>query len=64
MTLERAEGDGGGVGDGYVKVFLKVDRPLPGLAEQVREISQTPSTSSSQRSDAAEARSGRPRWTG
>ena len=22
----------------YVKVFVKVDRPLPGLAEQVREI--------------------------
>ncbi len=25
-------------GDGYAKVFLKVDRPLPGLAEQVRAI--------------------------
>ncbi len=26
------------VTEDYVKVFLKVDRPLPGLAEQVREI--------------------------
>jgi hypothetical protein len=25
-------------GDGYAKVWVKVDRPFPGLAEQVREI--------------------------
>jgi exonuclease SbcD len=38
LTLEQLEAEAGGVGDAYLKVFLKADRPVPGLALQVREI--------------------------
>jgi len=38
VTLDELKEMGQPAADGYLKVFLKVDRPLPGLAEQVREI--------------------------
>jgi exonuclease SbcD len=38
LTLDEIRALAGGVGDAYLKVFVKVDRPLPGLAEQVREL--------------------------
>jgi hypothetical protein len=38
LTLEEIKALADGVGDAYLKVFVKVDRPLPGLAEQVREL--------------------------
>jgi exonuclease SbcD len=39
ITLDQLKAEAATVGaTDYVKVFLKVDRPLPGLAEQVREI--------------------------
>jgi exonuclease SbcD len=37
-TLDEIKALAGDVGDAYLKVFVKVDRPLPGLAEQVREL--------------------------
>ncbi len=38
VTLDEIAVLAGEVGDAYLKVFVKVDRPLPGLAEQVREL--------------------------
>ncbi len=38
LTLDEIAALAGDVGDAYLKVFVKVDRPLPGLAEQVREM--------------------------
>jgi len=38
LSLEELKALAPDAGDDYVKVFVKVDRPLPGLAEQVREI--------------------------
>ena len=38
VTLDELKTLAGEVTEDYVKVFVKVDRPLPGLAEQVREI--------------------------
>jgi exonuclease SbcD len=38
LTLDEIASLAGDVGDAYLKVFVKVDRPLPGLAEQVREL--------------------------
>lgn len=38
VTLDELREMAPPVADGYAKVFVKVDRPLPGLAEQVREI--------------------------
>ena len=38
VTLEKLKSMDLPAQDTYVKVFVKVDRPLPGLAEQVREI--------------------------
>jgi exonuclease SbcD len=38
LTLEHLKGLADEVGDDYLKVWLKVDRPLPGLAAQVRDI--------------------------
>jgi exonuclease SbcD len=38
VTLDEIAALVGDVGDAYLKVFVKVDRPLPGLAEQVREL--------------------------
>ena len=38
LTLDDLKTLADGVGDAYLKVFLKADRPVPGLAEQVREI--------------------------
>ncbi|TMB97580.1 MAG: exonuclease SbcCD subunit D [Chloroflexi bacterium] len=38
VTLEAVEALAAEVGDAYLKVFLKADRPAPGLAQQVREI--------------------------
>ncbi len=38
LTLEQLKGLADEVGDDYLKVWLKVDRPLPGLAAQVRDI--------------------------
>jgi exonuclease SbcD len=37
-TLEELKEVADDVGDAYLKVYVKVDRPLPGLAEQVREL--------------------------
>jgi exonuclease SbcD len=37
-TLDEIRALAGDVGDAYLKVFVKVDQPLPGLAEQVREL--------------------------
>ncbi|HUF54400.1 MAG TPA: exonuclease SbcCD subunit D [Dehalococcoidia bacterium] len=37
-TLDELKTIAGGISEDYVKVFIKVDRPLPGLAEEVREI--------------------------
>jgi exonuclease SbcD len=38
LTLEELKGIESPPPESYVKVFVKVDRPLPGLAEQVREL--------------------------
>ena len=38
LTLDEIRALADGVGDAYLKVFVKVDRPFPGLAEQVREL--------------------------
>lgn len=38
VTLDEIAALAVEVGDAYLKVFVKVDRPLPGLAEQVREL--------------------------
>ena len=38
LTLEEIRAQADGAGDEYLKVFVKVDRPLPGLAEQIREL--------------------------
>jgi exonuclease SbcD len=38
LTLGEIGGLAEGVGDAYLKVFVKVDRPFPRLAEQVREL--------------------------
>lgn len=38
VTLEEIKALADGVGDAYLKVFVKVDQPLPGLAAQVREL--------------------------
>ncbi len=38
VTLDEIRAVAGEVGDAYLKVFVKVDRPLPGLAEEVREL--------------------------
>jgi exonuclease SbcD len=38
LTLEQLKAEADTVGDAYLKVFLKADRPVPGLAQQVREI--------------------------
>jgi exonuclease SbcD len=38
VTLDEIRALADGVGDAYLKVFVKVDRPFPGLAEQVREL--------------------------
>jgi exonuclease SbcD len=38
LTLDELKAEADGVGDAYLKVFLKADRPVPGLAQQVREI--------------------------
>lgn len=37
-TLDQIREAAPDVGDAYLKVFLKVDAPVPGLADQVREI--------------------------
>jgi exonuclease SbcD len=37
-TLDEIATLAGDVGDAYLKVFVKVDQPLPGLAERVREL--------------------------
>jgi len=38
VTLEEVEALAAEAGDAYLKVFLKADRPVPGLAQRVREI--------------------------
>jgi exonuclease SbcD len=38
VALEEVERLAAEAGDAYLKVFLKADRPAPGLAQQVREI--------------------------
>jgi exonuclease SbcD len=38
LTLDQIRALAADVGDAYLKVFVKVDRPLPGLAEEVREL--------------------------
>jgi exonuclease SbcD len=38
FTLDQLRAQADGVGDAYLKIFLKADRPVPGLARQVREI--------------------------
>jgi exonuclease SbcD len=38
VALEEVAALAKEAGDAYLKVFLKADRPLPGLAQQVREI--------------------------
>lgn len=38
VTLEEIKALADGVGDAFLKVWVKVDRPFPGLAEQVREL--------------------------
>jgi exonuclease SbcD len=38
VTLDELKALAPQIDEDYVKVFVKVDRPLPGLAEQVREI--------------------------
>lgn len=38
VTLDQIRTLTGDVGDAYLKVFVKVDRPVSGLAEQVREL--------------------------
>ncbi len=38
VTLDEIAALAGEVDDAYLKVFVKIDRPLPGLAEQVREL--------------------------
>ena len=38
VTLDEIRAVAGDVGDAYLKVFVKVDRPLPGLAEEVRNL--------------------------
>ena len=38
VTLDEVRALTDEVGDAYLKVFVKVDRPLPGLAEEVREL--------------------------
>ncbi len=38
VTLDELKALAADVTEDYVKVFVRVDRPLPGLAEQVREI--------------------------
>jgi exonuclease SbcD len=38
LTLDQLQAEGEGDGNAYLKVFLKADRPVPGLAQQVREI--------------------------
>jgi exonuclease SbcD len=37
-TLDEIKAVVDDAGDAYLKVFVKVDRPLPGLAEQIREL--------------------------
>jgi exonuclease SbcD len=38
LTLDAIAAQADSVGDAYCKVFVKADRPVPGLAEQVREL--------------------------
>lgn len=38
VTLNEIRAVAGDVGDAYLKVFVKVDRPLPDLAAEVREL--------------------------
>ncbi len=38
LTLEEVKSQADSVGDAYLKVFLKADRPVPGLAQQVRDL--------------------------
>src|SRR5207247_332868 len=38
VRLDEIEALAAAAGDAYLKVFLKADRPVPGLAQQVREI--------------------------
>lgn len=38
VTLDEVRAMAGEMGDAYLKVWVKVDRPFPGLAEQVREL--------------------------
>lgn len=38
LTLDQVKAQADGVGDAYLKVFLKADAPVPGLAERVREL--------------------------
>ena len=38
LTLDEIAAQADTVGDAYCKVFVKADRPVPGLAEQVREL--------------------------
>lgn len=38
LTLDELKAEADGVGDDYLKVFVKVDRPIPGLAQEVRDL--------------------------
>jgi exonuclease SbcD len=38
LTLDQIRAQADDTRDAYLKVFVKVDRPVPGLAEQVREL--------------------------
>src|SRR5207302_3097182 len=38
LTLEQLKAAAASVGDAYLKVFLKADRAVPGLGQQVRDI--------------------------
>ncbi len=38
LTLDQIRDAAADVGDAYVKVFVKADRPVPGLAQEVRDL--------------------------
>jgi len=52
LTLDQIKAQAADAGDAYLKVFLKVDAPAPGLAEQVRELLPNTVDIVIQRSDA------------
>jgi exonuclease SbcD len=38
LTLDEVKAEAESVGDAYLKVFVKADRPIPGLAQEVRDL--------------------------